>query len=96
MPQLKLSQNAVANLAELDLSAAALDKLSKAFDLVCVFPNAGQLSERAKEQGENMREKSVRVGKRGYSFLYYHNQNHDEIVVLAVKASRQNIFNILD
>lgn len=96
MPQLKLSQNAVANLAELDLPATALDKLIKAFDVVCVFPNAGQLSERAKEQGENIREKSVRVGKRGYSFLYYHDQNHDEIVVLAVKAFRQNIFNIVD
>lgn len=96
MPQLKLSQNAVANLTELDLPATALDKLSKAFDLVCVFPSAGQLSERAREQGENIREKSVRVGKRGYSFLYYHDKNHDEIIILAIKAFRQNIFNIVD
>lgn len=96
MPQLKLSENAVANLAELDLPATALDKLAKAFDLVCALPRAGQLSERAKEQGENIREKSVRVGKRGYSFLYFHDAKKNEIIILAVKAFRQNIFSMLD
>lgn len=96
MPQLILSQNAVLNMLELDLSNVALSKLNQSFGLVCAFPKSGQLSELAKEQGENIRQKNVRVGKRGYAYLYSHDQENDELIILAVKAYRQNIFSFLD